>query len=476
MARRSQTGLLRRLGGLRAQLLVGLTILVLIALSLIAVATDQFHQRHLYQAAADDAHRHVQTLASLDDPSTQQLLFARLAAQEAIADAGPLNDLSIDAPDPPSPIWIDDRQDRSVIVATASPADTDPIAVVRALDDVEEAIADGRRALALFLLSTLLFITLVGYGFYSFIIIRPLRALGVATQRAADGDLASPIEILPANEFGDVGHQFNRMLQRLDDQRHELRRQLEATQQAHAELKDAQQSLIRSEKMASVGHLAAGIAHEVGNPLAAVMGYTDLLADPDLSDDEVQDLVDRSLTQLQRIRGIIRQLLDYSRHEARRDPEACDLAPLLDEALHLVGATGHGADTTMELHIDDELPAVYAVPGELQQVLVNLLLNAVEAMADAATDDPHLQLRAQLLQDRVAVDIIDTGPGIDPDVADQIFDPFFTTRPPGEGTGLGLAIAHRLVDRVQGSLQLLDSDQGAHFRLLLHRADAPPPD
>ena len=469
----------RRLGGLRTQLLVGLVLLTLIALSLITLAADQFHQRHLYQSAADDARRHVQLLAALPDDDQRQALAHQLRADDAIADAGPAPDLGLRADADAPSLWIDDDHHPPRLVATAPTADPEPpLALVRHLDDVRGAVADARRGLALFFVSILLFITLVGYGVYSFIVIRPLRALGVATQRAAAGDLATPVEVLPANEFGDVGHQFNQMLQRLDDQRHELERQLKATQRANEDLTRAQRSLVRSEKMASVGHLAAGIAHEVGNPLAAVMGYTELLQDPDLSDDERRDLARRSLDQLQRIRSIIRQLLDYSRADAPDEPRAVDLAPLIEEAVHLVSATGRGAHTTMDLAIDEDLPPVRAVAGELEQVLVNLLLNAVEAMADADLDDPRLRLAAHVDDDHLVIDLIDQGPGVDEELVDQIFDPFFTTRPPGEGTGLGLAIAHRLVDRVQGTLALKPSheDRGAHFQIRLPIADDDPDD
>ncbi len=459
-----------RIGGLRAQLLFGLVVLLVLTLALVALATTQFHRGDLQQAVAQEALRHAEMLATLDGEADAGATAAALEAQPGVLHAGSVPEgISIDE-SVGRRAWIADFDGQPAMWAMA---DEGPhTLVVLSLDDAQAAIDDGRRVLTLYLAMTLLVLTLFGYAFFSFVVIRPLRALSVATERAADGDLASPITVLPRNEFGDVGRQFNAMLERLDDQRQELEEQLEKLRQAHEQLQHTQESLIRSEKMASVGHLAAGVAHEVGNPLAAVMGYTELLRDRSLQEEEADDVADRILVQLKRIRRIIRQLLDYSRIESERSPTSVDLSKVIDEASHLVRATSEGSDTDFDIHLSSDLPAVRAVPGELEQVMVNLFLNALEAMAEADTEEPKLIVRADSDDEgRVVVDIRDSGPGIDPHIADQIFDPFFTTREPGKGTGLGLAIAQRLVSRSSGELRLMPSEEGAHFRILLHRAD-----
>ena len=459
-----------RIGGLRAQLLLTLVALLVLTLALVAVATLQFHKRHLQQAVADEAQRHAAWLADLDAIERQAAADA-LRQQPGVLHVGPLpegGDHDIDAS---QNVQIASFDETPAIWAhhSASP----DVVVVLSLADAQSSIDAGRRALLVFLISTLLFVTVVGYGFFSWVVIRPLRALGVATSRAAEGDLASPITVLPRNEFGDVGRQFNAMLERLDDQRAELEQQLEQLQQAHRDLQQAQDSLIRSEKLASVGHLAAGVAHEVGNPLAAVMGYTDLLADRSLDESDADELAERMKTQLKRIRQIIRQLLDYSRADSENEPAPTDAAECIDEALHLVQATPAGRDVDIDVDVADDLPPIFAVGGEAVQVLVNLLLNAVEAMDDADASERRLTVGAATDDDHVVVDIIDTGPGVDEAIAEQIFDPFFTTSEPGDGTGLGLAIAHRLVNRVDGELLLVDDGSnapGAHFQLRWKRA------
>ncbi len=449
-----------RVGGLRAQLLVGLIFLLMLTLALLALATVQFHNRHVQQAVADEARRHTAWLSELTteqrEPAAQALL-----EQPGILHVGP-KPAGEQGPElAPGQAGIADFEDQSAIWAHGD----DDLVVILSLSEAQAAIDAGRRALLVFLFSTLLFVTVVGYGFFSYVVIRPLRALSVATSRAAEGDLASPITLLPRNEFGDVGRQFNAMLERLDDQRAALEEKLEQLQKAHRELQQAQDSLVRSEKLASVGHLAAGIAHEVGNPLAAVMGYTEMLGDGTLDDEAARDLAERTLTQLRRIRKIIRQLLDYSRQDSQDEPTAVALSDCIDEALHLVRATPAARDIEIELDVPDDLPKVQAIAGEVVQVLVNLFLNAARAMADQPDSPKRLQISAAHRDDQVIVDVVDTGPGVDQEIADQIFDPFFTTGAPGDGTGLGLAIAHRLVTRVDGDLRLIQSDRGAHFQL-----------
>lgn len=452
-----------RIGGLRAQLLFGLVALLVLTLALVAVATTQFHKRHLQQSVADEARRHAHWLADFDDHHQRQRAGQVLNNQDGILRAGPASDDLTTATGEDQQVWIADYEGQSAMWAVD---DDSEMVVVLSLATAQDAIDAGLRALILYLAITLLFVTLVGYAFFSFVVIRPLRALGVATERAAEGDLASPITIVPRNEFGDVARQFNQMLETLDEQRAELEEQLEEIERSHRELKQTQESLIRSEKMASVGHLAAGVAHEVGNPLAAVMGYADLLRDRSLDAESADDIADRTLAQLERIRDIIRQLLDYSRTDSESEPTAVNLEKVIDEAVHLVEATPQGRDIDIEVDIGEELPPARAISGELEQVLVNLLLNAVQAMDDDEGPN-HLEVAAHSDSDAVVVDIRDTGPGIDDEIAERIFDPFFTTREPGEGTGLGLAIAHRLVARAEGELELVDGDGGAHFRIHL---------
>ena len=450
---------------------MGLVALLMLALALVAVATAQLHKRHIQQAHADEARRHVGWLTEISDPSERARAAAIVERQPSVLHAGAVPADLTDALPDPGQVKLASFQEQPAIWTRS--AEDGEILVILSLSHAQASIDAGRHALFLYLGLTLVFVTLVGYAFFSLIIIRPLRALGIATQRAAQGDLASPIQVLPRNELGEVGRQFNAMLERLDDQRTSLQQKLEDLEQAHDELKRTQDSLIRSEKMAGVGQLAAGVAHEVGNPLAAVMGYTDLLRDRELDEETADDLAHRSITQLKRIRQTIRQLLDYSRAESDTQPTSLDAAMVIDEAVHLVRATPAAREVDIQVDLPDALPKVRAITGELSQILVNLLLNAVAAMNEADTSPALLVVSAEEDGQFVQLDVLDSGPGLDPEIATRIFDPFFTTRSPGAGTGLGLAITQRLVARIDGTIELVESTEGAHFRVRLPRAESP---
>ncbi len=451
-----------RIGGLRGQVFAGLMLSLLGALLLVSLATSQLHKRQLQQAVADEARRHVAWLSALPEPYREPALTA-LSTNPEILFAGPADELPAEAPETAA-LALRPFDVHPAIWALGRPEEGPEFWVVLSLTDAQQAVTDSRRAQLLYLSLTLFFVLLVGYAFFSYVVIRPLRALSVATSRAAEGDLASPVAVIPRNEFGDLARQFNEMLRRLEEQRQELQTQLE-------ELRLTQDTLIRSEKLAGVGQLAAGVAHEVGNPLSAVMGYTELLEDRSLDEATAADLADRILTQLRRIREIIRQLLDYSREDARQQPGPVDLKATVHEAAQLVQATTPGSGLQVEIDVDETLRA-RAVPGELSQALVNLLLNASRAMAEHAVDEPAVQVRAHAEDTIVILTVADEGPGVDPEVADKIFDPFFTTRQPGEGTGLGLAITHRIIERAGGEIRLLAPGEsgGATFEIRLPRA------
>ncbi|RAL24932.1 hypothetical protein DL240_01610 [Lujinxingia litoralis] len=457
-----------RRGGLRATLSVGLVVLLVVALALVALAVGQLHKRQVQQLLLDEAGRHARMLAAMP-PSQRGAATEALADQPGVLFAGdalPLEPL-------PAPGFGRFEGAPAVFAGGAS----GPWVVLSAAP-AQHALEANQRALLLYLALTLLFVTLVGYAFYFFVVVRPLRAIGVATRRAAEGDLASPIKVLPRNEFGQVGHSFNQMLATLDAQRAELQERLEALERAHRELKRTQDSLIRSEKLASVGQLAAGVAHEIGNPLAAVMGYVDLLGDRDLDEESAREVVARTQKQLSRMREIIRQLLDYSRPHPEASPENVVLRELAAEALELARLGRRTRPVDLVLRAPDDLPEARAIAAELSQVLVNLLLNATDALSDSDLDTPQILVDLHADEEMLYVDVIDNGPGVPAELRTRIFDPFFSTRAPGQGTGLGLAISQRLVERVGGELRagertLIGFDHGAHFELRLPRAAAP---
>lgn len=259
------------------------------------------------------------------------------------------------------------------------------------------------------------------------------------------------------NEFVEIALRFRDTTRLLREARERAERQRD-------ELEHMQSGLIRASKLASVGRLAAGVAHEIGNPLAAVKGYLALMRDG-LSEPTRTDVTERSLRELDRIHRTIEQLLAYARPgtEHSAPPVKFPLRTPLEEALTL--ARGHPAVRGLRLDDDVEALEVEGRPGVLAQVMVNLLLNAGQATDGRG----HVRLSSRAGPDWVELRVEDDGPGVPPEVREAIFDPFFTTKPPGEGTGLGLAVSRAMLERMGGELELADSTGGACFAVRVPR-------
>lgn len=460
-------------GGLRAQLLVGLCVLLVAGFSLVALVSLHVVRRQLQMSALSEAQSHARLLAHQLADAQASNPAAELADREDLAWAGVLDgDTLIGSSQPPQALreallalaqqrptgstTVDvDGQSHAVAVAAMPGADSFA-AVARSMAPVQSQVAETRRLLLVYLGLDALFILIIGYAFFTFVVVRPIRAIGVASERAARGDLASPVSVLPANEFGQVGRQFNQMLAELRSNRQQLEERLDELDRANRKLRATQDSLIRSEKLASVGELAAGVAHEVGNPLAAISGYLELLEDDDLDDDTAGDILERSQREVERIRTTIQDLLDYSRQDADPDPESVALSDCVDEAINLVCAQPKSRQVDIKHHIPDDLPRVEAVGSQIVQVLVNLLINAVDALGEHEEAAPSITVTAEHRPDEgeVVLRVTDNGPGIPADKLQRVFDPFFTTKDPGEGTGLGLSICLRIMQRLGGDIRL----------------------
>ena len=215
---------------------------------------------------------------------------------------------------------------------------------------------------------------------------------------------------------------------------------------AYEQLKRQQQTMIETEKQSAVGRLAAGIAHEIGTPLNIISGRAEVL----LAKTEPETSMARGLKiicgQIDRIAGLVRQLLDYSRADNKTERAALRLHTVLSETLPLIETRAVRRTCTVDNEINETTPAILGSFHRLQQVLLNLLLNAVDAGAsriliDAQEGDAALDVR-----------ITDNGSGIDEDKLARIFEPFFTTKGRGHGTGLGLAVAREIVRDHGGDL------------------------
>jgi signal transduction histidine kinase len=340
----------------------------------------------------------------------------------------------------------------------------------------------GRGALGFTLLLALItadLVIFVAFGRYlvSRLVTRPMDALVDATEAVAAGELSRRAPAADTWELDRLAQSVNRMTERL---------------------LDAQSALVRAAKLASVGRLAAGVAHEVGNPLAAIDNYVELLRRRGVE----PELVAAVARETGRIDAIVRSLLEYATpRSGQREP--VELAAVAGGAVALLTTQGVLRDAVVELSAAPDLPPVLADRNAMEQVFVNLLLNAVDAAGPGgriavvtsaarlgaapeperrATDpepsrlaarrqraraDRHLELSADGAP-AVQVVVADSGPGVAPELVDRVFDPFFTTKPPGQGTGLGLAIVLRTVHDHGGRVDVgVAREGGASFTVTL---------
>jgi two-component system, NtrC family, sensor kinase len=271
--------------------------------------------------------------------------------------------------------------------------------------------------------------------------------------------------------------------------------QLNAEMRAmNAQLQSAQQQLLQSEKMASIGQLAAGVAHEINNPVGYVysnvgtlQGYVDeLLAvvrhlrgkgagpeptcDIDFLEEDIPQLVGETREGLDRVKKIVQDLKDFSRVDRSEAWEEADLVRGLESTLNIVqNEIKYKAAVVKQLA---PLPVVECLPSQLNQVFMNLLVNAAQAIPEKGT----ITLRSGFDEAQVWVEVADDGCGMPPEVQARIFEPFFTTKPVGKGTGLGLSVSYSIVQKHGGRIELKsEAGRGTSFRVVLPRERAAPP-
>jgi signal transduction histidine kinase len=340
--------------------------------------------------------------------------------------------------------------------------------VVRVWVPVLTAGDSTRRSLFLFYLGlTAATVLLLTYVLLTYFIVRPIDRVRLGAERLASGNLRTEVRVQGAAEVARLAATFNEMAAQLRADRSSLQQRLEELERTTAELTTAQEQLIRSARLAAVGRLSAGVAHEIGNPLAAIRGLLDLLQMGNLEPEEEREFISRIQGETERIHHTIRDLLDFSRSDGgptSRIESSSDLAEVVSDTIKLVDRQTRFRDIDLTLGLDDGLPRVRGDGERIRQLLLNLLFNA----ADALGGEGSIELRATNGGGLVRLVVEDDGPGIDAAILDQVFDPFVTTKPAGQGTGLGLAVCYTIVERLGGSIEARNLPTGgACFEVLL---------
>ena len=342
----------------------------------------------------------------------------------------------------------------------------------------------------LLVLGLLLGDVLIFTGFGAYLLRRrlvlPLQRLAGTARSIADGAFGTRAIVDGPAEIVELGVAFNQMTDALEARTADLEKAVTELRRSNRHLSEAREGLDRAERLAAIGRLAAGVAHEVGNPMGALLAFLDLTGrDPGLSDAS-REYLSRAAGQGARVRVILRQLLDFSR-PPRGTPVPVDLARICEETTDLVRAQRRYAGIALEVIAEAGTPEVLADPNTTAQIVLNLLLNAAEALR-GGTQNPRVRIlvRASVRALRAGEDrttalarrgrpdavecrVEDNGPGVAREDRERIFDPFFSSKEPGEGTGLGLSNALRFAQELGGSLELdpAETNTGATFVLCL---------
>lgn len=298
----------------------------------------------------------------------------------------------------------------------------------------------------------LLFIILV---FSTTRIIKPLRKMVLATQKIAKGDLDHKLHVRSKDEIGALAESFDKMTEELRIANQKLvgwGKTLEKkVEERTNEIREMQSHLVQQEKLASLGKLAAGIAHEINNPLGGILIYSHLLLEDMKKEDPRYDNLAKIVKETTRCKDIVKGLLQFARP---REPEAIqiDINATLDSALSLLESQAVFQNITIKKRYASGLPPIVADRSQLQQVFVNIILNAADAMDRAGT----LSLDTSLDEEKrfICIAFTDTGHGIKPEHKARLFEPFFTTKEVGAGTGLGLAISYSIIQKHGGNIEV----------------------
>jgi two-component system, NtrC family, sensor kinase len=349
------------------------------------------------------------------------------------------------------------------------------------LAPVSKQIAMQRSELAWFTVAAVLVFSLFSALFIWKVVANPMKGLLSGIQKVASGDIEQRLPVNSHDEFGELALSFNKMTESLAQAREEnlaWGRTLEArVEEKTKDLEGAQRALFEREKMASIGKLAATVAHEVNNPLAGILTYARLslkkldrlVCDPG-SREELQENLRTIERESRRCGDLMRNLLAFARKTpSQREPN--DVNELVKNGLALVRHQLELQGIEWKVELPEGLPPAACDAGQIRQVILAILVNAAEAMPNGGCLKVSTSLAAG--PKRIEIRVRDTGMGIPPDILPHIFDPFFTTKENQQNTGLGLAVAHSILEQHGGSISVKSSpEEGTEFVASLPVLDA----
>jgi len=323
-------------------------------------------------------------------------------------------------------------------------------------------LAESSRRMIVYTGCALLLIAVLSWFFVWQVVGRPLKALERGTERLAAGDLGYQIDVRSRDEIGELAHSFNAMSNQLEAEHNEnvawTRTLEQRVEQKTRELKRAHEHALHTEKMASIGKMAAVLAHEINNPLSGILTYSKLLRKWIDSDDggksrhkDIDESLDLIASESRRCGDLVKNLLTFSR-TTPINLQPTNLNQVIERALRLIQHQLDLAAIQVQPELDPELPLVTCDGAQVEQVLLALMMNALDAMPQGG--NLWVTTRRNRENEFVQITVRDDGCGISPEILPRLFEPFLTTKETGRGVGLGLAISQSILERHNGNIEV----------------------
>jgi two-component system, NtrC family, sensor kinase len=333
------------------------------------------------------------------------------------------------------------------------------LGVVVDLDQLYSRVREKQPVIFVYILLNSLILGTVGFFRMALRILRPIDKLITISESYSNVNELIFSSNRQGGEFGKLSFALNSMLNKIHDDKKELKKTIQSLEAANMQLRESEGKVVRAEKLAAVGRLSAGLAHEIGNPVGIVQGYLELLKQHDLSAEEREEFTQRGVRELERINTMIRQLLDFSRTSPKAG-SLCSVSTVCNDALQAILLQKHVVKVEFSTDFYGGPDEVCLAADDLYQVLINCLYNALDAIKEKEDkDNSKISITTEHINDdekgqRVKIILKDNGVGVPESIISSVFDPFFTTKDVGKGTGLGLSVSIAIIEAAGGAMEI----------------------
>lgn len=351
---------------------------------------------------------------------------------------------------------------------------TGSLVAVWDFDVVYSGFARIERLLFVYVIINTLVLVLVGVYQIGNITAKPMKKILRRTESAFHDDLTLMRKKDEGSDLDQLSASVGMLVDNLESSRKHLEKTVSELETANSNMEKMQKEIVRAEKMASIGRLSAGIAHEIGNPVGIISGYLEMLKADDIDPDDRMDFAERASSELKRIDSIIRELLDYAR-PSDRIKCSVHVHQLVSDMVKAYDGSRALGKIRMRTLLDAANDLVMANPDQLRQVFMNLAINASDAISESKNRNGGvlaIETFNSMMPDCktpcLVIAFRDNGCGLKPGDIENVFDPFFTTKPSGKGTGLGLSVSLMMIEEAGGTIRAFsENDSGSEFRVLI---------